>query len=171
MVCAFDSCGLWRFYGGKLSRQLLFRIYSVLLRIVRYYSLRGNVLPAGMLLCGYTNTVLPQDDGGSPANINIGMYSFDGNRSYWAYFRKFYLLILATGILQTRLQKYLVVLNYEIWKSRFPNLTWTHIFRTLRVGDETAIRWYLENASQMWSVRSLNQICTTCHSRASPRRK
>ncbi len=37
-------------------------------------------------------------------------------------------------------QFYLVVPNYEIWKSRFPNLTWTHIYRTLRVGDETAVR-------------------------------
>lgn len=32
-------------------------------------------------------------------------------------------------------QFYLVVPNYEIWKSRFPNLLWTHVFRTLRVGD------------------------------------
>lgn len=30
-------------------------------------------------------------------------------------------------------QFYLVVPDIEIWKSRFPNLTWTHIFRTLRV--------------------------------------
>ena len=77
MVCAFDSCGLWRFYGGKLSGQL-FRIYSAFLHIVRYYPLRGNVLPAGTLLYGYANTVLPQDGGGSPANICIGMCSFDG---------------------------------------------------------------------------------------------
>ena len=27
-------------------------------------------------------------------------------------------------------QFYLVVPNYEIWKSRFPNLLWTHVFRT-----------------------------------------
>lgn len=53
-------------------------------------------------------------------------------------------------------QFYIVVPSYEIWKSRFPNLTWTHVFSTLRVGDETAIRWYLENASsQMWSVRAV----------------
>ena len=39
-------------------------------------------------------------------------------------------------------QFYLVVPNFEIWKSRFPNLLWTHVFRTLRVGDETAIRWF-----------------------------
>ncbi|MDE7438526.1 MAG: PDDEXK nuclease domain-containing protein [Muribaculaceae bacterium] len=55
-------------------------------------------------------------------------------------------------------QFYLIIPSFEIWKSRFPNLTWTHIFRTLRVGDETAIRWYLENASkEMWSVRTLSR--------------
>ena len=59
-------------------------------------------------------------------------------------------------------QFYLVMPNYQIWKSRFPNLTWTHIYRTLRVGDETAIRWYLETASQqMWSVRTLNRNIST----------
>ena len=55
-------------------------------------------------------------------------------------------------------QFYIVVPNFEIWKSRFPNLQWTHIYRTLRVGDETAIRWYLETAStEMWSVRTLDR--------------
>lgn len=59
-------------------------------------------------------------------------------------------------------QFYLVVPNYEIWKSRFPNLLWTHVFRTLRVGDETAIRWYLETASrEMWSVRTLERNIST----------
>lgn len=57
---------------------------------------------------------------------------------------------------------YLVMPNFEIWKSRFPNLTWTHVFRTLRVGDETAIRWYLENASlETWSVRTLSRNIST----------
>lgn len=57
---------------------------------------------------------------------------------------------------------YTVIPNFEIWKSRFPNLQWTHIFRTLRVGDETAIRWYLEMASQeMWSVRTLDRNIST----------
>ena len=27
---------------------------------------------------------------------------------------------------------YIIVPNFEIWKSRFPNLQWTHVFRTLR---------------------------------------
>lgn len=53
---------------------------------------------------------------------------------------------------------YLLVPDISIWKSRFPNLTWTHIFRTLRVADETAARWYLETASkEMWSVRMLDR--------------
>lgn len=55
-------------------------------------------------------------------------------------------------------QFYLVVPDIEIWKSRFPNLTWTHIFRTLRVNDDTAIRWYLETAAnESWSVRALDR--------------
>ena len=59
-------------------------------------------------------------------------------------------------------QFYLIAPNYEIWKSRFPNLLWTHVFRTLRVGDETAIRWYLETASrEMWSVRTLDRNINT----------
>lgn len=53
---------------------------------------------------------------------------------------------------------YLLVPDIEIWKSRFPNLTWTHVFRTLRVADSTAARWYLETAAkEMWSVRELNR--------------
>ena len=57
---------------------------------------------------------------------------------------------------------YLVVPDIEIWKSRFPNLTWTHIFKSLRVGNDTAIRWYLETAStEMWSVRTLDRNIST----------
>ena len=59
-------------------------------------------------------------------------------------------------------QFYLVVPDIEIWKSRFPNLTWTHIFRTLRINDDTAIRWYLETAAnESWSVRTLNRNIST----------
>lgn len=55
-------------------------------------------------------------------------------------------------------QFYLTVPSLEIWKSRFPNLTWTHIYRTLRVSDPVAVRWYLETASnEMWSVRTLGR--------------
>ena len=57
---------------------------------------------------------------------------------------------------------YLIVDDFQIWKSRFPNLTWTHIFKTLRVEDSTAIRWYLEMASkEMWSVRTLDRNIST----------
>lgn len=59
-------------------------------------------------------------------------------------------------------QFYLAVPDFEIWKSRFPNLTWTHIFKTLRVENITAIRWYLLTASQeMWSVRTLDRNIST----------
>lgn len=65
-------------------------------------------------------------------------------------------------------QFYLAVPSLEIWKSRFPNLTWTHIFRTLRVKNSTAVRWYLETAfTEMWSVRTLNRNISSqyyeCH--------
>lgn len=57
---------------------------------------------------------------------------------------------------------YIVVPEYEIWKSRFPNLTWTHIFKILRVDDPTAARWYMLTASQeMWSVRTLDRNIST----------
>ena len=57
---------------------------------------------------------------------------------------------------------YQIVDSYEIWKSRFPNLTWTHIYKSLRVDDPVAIRWYLETASQeMWSVRTLDRNIST----------
>mgnify|MGYP004499674681 FL=1 len=57
---------------------------------------------------------------------------------------------------------YLVTENYEIWKTRFPNLTWSHIHRALRAEDSTAIRWYLETASkEMWSVRTLDRNIST----------
>ena len=57
---------------------------------------------------------------------------------------------------------YLITGDFQIWKSRFPNLTWTHIFKTLRVEDSTAIRWYLEMASkEMWSVRTLDRNIST----------
>ena len=50
----------------------------------------------------------------------------------------------------------------QIWKSRFQNLTWTHIFKSLRVGDDTAIRWYLETAStEAWNVRTLDRNIAT----------
>lgn len=59
-------------------------------------------------------------------------------------------------------QFYLLIPDIEIWKSRFPNLTWTHVFRTLRVDNQVAARWYLESASKdMWSVRELDRNIAT----------
>lgn len=59
-------------------------------------------------------------------------------------------------------QFYLIMPDMEIWKSRFPNLTWTHIYRTLRVSSPQAVKWYLEQASkEMWSVRTLNRNIST----------
>ena len=55
------------------------------------------------------------------------------SKSNLLYIRKFYLVFRKSETVSH---------FFEIWKSRFPNLQWTHIFRTLRVGDETAIRWY-----------------------------
>ncbi len=57
---------------------------------------------------------------------------------------------------------YTLMPDFQIWKSRFPNLTWTHIYRALRVDNNVAIRWYLETASQqMWSVRTLDRNIAT----------
>lgn len=68
----------------------------------------------------------------------------------------------STRYLRSFRRFYLVVDDFQIWKSRFPNLTWTHIFKALRVEDGTAIRWYLEMASQeMWSVRTLDRNIST----------
>jgi len=73
-------------------------------------------------------------------------YGSGFSERYLAYFRKFYVTIPDLQILQTRLQ----------------NLRWSHILMALRVDDETARRWYLENASQQaWSVRTLNRNIST----------
>lgn len=73
-------------------------------------------------------------------------YGSGYSQRYLAYFRKFYLTMPDLAILQTRLQ----------------NLRWSHILATLRVDDEVARRWYLENASlQMWNVRTLNRNIST----------
>ena len=73
-------------------------------------------------------------------------YGSGFSERYLAYFRKFYITIPNLSIVQTRLQ----------------NLKWSHILTTLRVEDEVARRWYLENASkQMWSVRTLSRNIST----------
>ncbi len=45
-------------------------------------------------------------------------------------------------------QFYLYFPKVEIWHSRVPNLTWTHFRELLRVDDEKARLWYMEEASQ-----------------------
>lgn len=48
--------------------------------------------------------------------------------------------------------------NEKIWNTRVPNLTWSHIRTLLRVTDDTARMWYLNEAAQeMWSVRTLDR--------------
>lgn len=48
--------------------------------------------------------------------------------------------------------------NEKIWHARVPNLTWSHIRTLLRVTDDTARMWYLNEAAQeMWSVRTLDR--------------
>ena len=57
---------------------------------------------------------------------------------------------------------YTIFPDSEIWKSRFPNLTWTHYLMVLRVEDTTACRWYIETASkEMWSTRTLDRNIST----------
>ncbi len=73
-------------------------------------------------------------------------YGSGFSERYLAYFRKFYLTIPNLEILQTSLQ----------------NLSWSHILTTLRVDDENARRWYLENASnQGWNVKLLSRNIST----------
>ena len=46
----------------------------------------------------------------------------------------------------------------QIWHTRVPNLTWSHFRSLLRVPDEKARLWYLNEASrESWSVRTLDR--------------
>lgn len=59
-------------------------------------------------------------------------------------------------------QFYLYFNDLEIWNARVPNLTWTHIRQLLRVDNDKARQWYLnEAASQMWSTRTLERNINT----------
>lgn len=50
----------------------------------------------------------------------------------------------------------------EIWNACVPNLNWTHIRTLLRVTDENARIWYLNEASsQGWSSRTLDRNVST----------
>ena len=56
-------------------------------------------------------------------------------------------------------QFYIYFQDHEkIWHARVPNLTWTHFRSLLRVPDEKARLWYLNEASrESWSVRTLDR--------------
>ncbi len=53
-------------------------------------------------------------------------------------------------------QFYQQIPDFEIWHSRVPNLTWTHIRQVLPVVSDDARYWYLREASREgWSARTL----------------
>jgi predicted nuclease of restriction endonuclease-like (RecB) superfamily len=53
-------------------------------------------------------------------------------------------------------QFYIQLPDFEIWHSRVPNLSWTHIRQVLPVVNEDARYWYLREASrENWSARTL----------------
>lgn len=59
-------------------------------------------------------------------------------------------------------QFYLCFNDLQIVNARVHNLTWTHFRHLLRVADEKARLWYLnEAASQMWSTRTLERNIST----------
>ena len=50
----------------------------------------------------------------------------------------------------------------KIWQTRLPNLTWSHFNCLLRVSDENARIWYLnEAAEENWSSRTLDRNIST----------
>ena len=54
-------------------------------------------------------------------------------------------------------QFYLFFPQGKIWYTRVPNLTWSHFRTLLRVENEDARLWYLDEASrESWSVRTLD---------------
>lgn len=55
-------------------------------------------------------------------------------------------------------QFFIQIPDFEIWHSRVPNLTWTHIRQVLPVVNEDARYWYLREASREgWSARTLSR--------------
>ena len=55
-------------------------------------------------------------------------------------------------------QFYLFFPQGKIWYTRVPNLTWSHFRTLLRVENEDARLWYLDEASrESWSVRTLDR--------------
>ena len=67
--------------------------------------------------------------------------------------------------LQDYRQFYLYFKDIEIWHSRVPNLTWTHIRRILSVSSPSAREWYLKTAAEdMWNVRGFTHDIFMRHS-------
>ncbi len=59
-------------------------------------------------------------------------------------------------------QFYLYFPDPEIWNTRVPNLSWSHFRTILRVADEKARLWYLDEAArEAWSVRTLDRNIST----------
>jgi len=57
---------------------------------------------------------------------------------------------------------YTMFSDAEIWQTRLPNLTWSHFCSLLRVSDENARIWYLnEAAEESWSSRTLDRNIST----------
>lgn len=53
---------------------------------------------------------------------------------------------------------YLCFQDFEIWNTRVPNLNWSHFRSLLRVPDEDARIWYMnEAANENWSARTLDR--------------
>ena len=70
---------------------------------------------------------------------------------------------------------YLYFKNEQIWQTCLPNLTWSHYCALLRVEDEDARLWYMNEAAKCnWSVRTLSRnIGTQYYNRllCSPKRE
>lgn len=61
-------------------------------------------------------------------------------------------------------QFYLVFPNEEIWKTLSSKLSWSHFQRVLKVSDENARMYYLQEAAQnSWSVRTLDRNISTLY--------
>lgn len=59
-------------------------------------------------------------------------------------------------------QFYMYFPENKIWQTRLPNLTWSHLLSIIRINDEKARIWYLnETSKNRWSVRTLNRNIST----------
>lgn len=61
-------------------------------------------------------------------------------------------------------QFYLLFKDFEIWRTVYAKLTWSHFQRVLRVSDEKARGYYLKEASEnQWSIRTLDRNISTLY--------